>query len=416
MQKELSVQQPPHQPFLETAATEGTPKVLVLNSGSSSLKFAVVEPSCGRLLFSGIVDRLGTQESELQIKLPAACKKTIPTPFADHHKSLDTIFPYLKDFGIIGVGHRVVHGGEKFHESVVIDDAAQSAIADCAVIAPLHAPANLTTIQVARKKFPNLPQVAVFDTAFHQTLPPYAYRYAVPQQWYEQYGIRKYGFHGTSHCYVSQEASRLLGIGIEDLQLLTAHLGNGASVCAIRNGKSVDTSMGLTPLEGLIMGTRSGDIDANVLLFLHQQTGLSLAEITDVLNKKSGLLGLSGVGNDMRVLLEEKAKGHCGAALAVEAFCYRLARHLLAAAAGLDRIDALIFTGGIGENSPPIRERALEHLRILGTAIDPKLNGEHGESSAGRITSSDSKVLAMVIHTNEELLIARETVRLIRSF
>ncbi len=392
----------------------GEVSVLVLNAGSSSLKFAVVDPSNGKFILSGMADRLNTEEAQFQINLPAGRQETIPLPFADHSKSLDVVIPYLKDFRVTGIGHRVVHGGEKFRESVLIDDAVEAAIAACAIIAPLHAPANLTAIQVARKKFPNLPQVAVFDTAFHQSLPPYAYQYAVPQEWYEQYGVRKYGFHGTSHRYVSQEASRILGVAIESLHLLTAHLGNGASVCAIRNGRSVDTSMGFTPLEGLVMGTRSGDIDANVLLFLHQRTGLSLTEITDILNKKSGLLGLSKIGNDMRILLNERANGHPGAALAVEVFCYRLARHLLAAAAGLDRIDALVFTGGIGENSSPVRQRALEHLRILGAAVDPELNLEHGASSSGRITSLDSKVLAMVIPTNEELLIARETIRLIR--
>jgi len=391
------------------------PLVLVLNAGSSSLKFAVVEPSNGKFVLSGMADRLATEEAQLQIKLPANRQAaTIPLPFADHSQGLDAIIPYLKDFKIMGVGHRVVHGGEKFRASVLIDDAAEAAIAACTIIAPLHAPANLTAIQIARKKFPTLSQVAVFDTAFHQSLPPYVYRYAVPQEWYEQYGVRKYGFHGISHQYVSREASRLLGVAIENLQLLTAHLGNGASICAIRGGKSVDTSMGFTPLEGLVMGTRSGDIDANVLLFLHQRTGLTLAEITDILNKKSGLLGLSKIGNDMRILLNERAIGHPSAALAVEVFCYRLARHLLAAAAGLDHVDALVFTGGIGENSSPVRERALEHLRILGIAVDPELNLKHGTNSSGRITSLDSKVLALVIPTNEELLIAQETIRLIR--
>lgn len=399
------------QTFKENRQTE---PILVLNSGSSSLKFAVVEPISGELFLSGIANRLATPEAVLNIKFAGGDQETLALPSADHKKSFDAIVPHLEKFKIIGVGHRVVHGGEKFRESLVIDDATETALAACAVLAPLHVPPNLAVIRIAREKFPRLPQVAVFDTAFHHSLPPYAYSYAIPQQWHEQYGVRKYGFHGTSHRYVSEEGARLLGANPENLHLLTAHLGNGASVCAIRNGKSVDTSMGFTPLEGLVMGTRSGDIDANVLLFLHQQAGLSLEEITDILNKKSGLLGLSQIDNDMRSLLAAREEGHPGASLAVEVFCYRLARHILAAAAGLDRIDALIFTGGIGENAAPIRERTLEHLRILGAIGDPELNRSHGAGASGRITTLTSKLLALVIPTNEELLIARETMKLIK--
>ncbi len=395
-------------------ATSHLPLILVLNSGSSSLKFALIQPDSGEIVFSGLADRLTTAEALLQVKSAGGTRKTAPIPFATHAASLDTIFRSLKDFQIAAVGHRVVHGGEKFRESVVIDDAAEAAIATCMTIAPLHAPPNLVAIRAARKKFPQLTHVAVFDTAFHQSLPPYAYTYAVPYEWYEQHKVRKYGFHGTSHRYVAQEAARRLASAPENLQLLTAHLGNGASVCAVRNGKSVDTSMGFTPLEGLVMGTRSGDMDPNVFLFLHQQAGLSLMEVTEILNKKSGLLGLSGVSNDMRTLLVEKAKGHPRASLAVEVFCYRLAKHLLGTAAALDHIDAIVFTGGIGENSWPVRQRTLEHLRIFHATIDHELNRSHGAGAAGRITTSDSQLLALVVPTNEELLIARETTRLMK--
>lgn len=391
------------------------PSVLVINSGSSSLKFALVEPESGNVPISGLADCLQCKEATLQVKFVDGTKKVTPIPLAGHAAALDEIFSYLRDFRVSAVGHRIVHGGEKFSDSVILDDATEAAIAACKAIAPLHVPPNTIGIRIAREKFPELPQVAVFDTAFHQTLPPHAYTYAIPREWYDRYRIRKYGFHGTSHRYVSQEAARLLETAPGNLHLITAHLGNGSSICAVRNGKSVDTSMGFTPLEGLVMGTRSGDIDANVLLFVHERTGLSLPEITDILNKKSGLLGLSGISNDMRILLTKEADGHPGAHIAIEVFCYRLARHILAHAAALDRIDAIVFTGGIGENSPPIRQRTLEHLRILGPAIDSALNAIHGFGASGRITSSDSRLLALVVPTNEELVIAQETARLTKT-
>lgn len=391
----------------------GNPLVLVINSGSSSLKFALIYPETGEIPINGLADRLNSPQATLKINSAAGSSETLSIPSEGHAEALDEVLRHLHSFNVEAVGHRVVNGGEKFNESIVLDDNSEAAIAACDDIAPVHAPANALGIHVARKKFPELTHVAVFDTAFHQTIPPQAFMYGVPHEWYEKFRVRKYGFHGSSHRYVSHEAAILLGRDPADFQLITAHLGNGSSVCAIRNGKSMDTSMGFTPLEGLVMGTRCGDIDANVLLFIQGHTGFSLAEITDILNKKSGMLGLSGISGDMRTLLKEEAQGHKGAHLAVEVFCYRLARHILALAAALDRIDALVFTGGIGENSSPVRARTLEHLKVLSPVLDPSLNAVHGVGSSGRITASDSRLLALVVPTNEELVIARETARLV---
>ena len=393
---------------------EESPLVLVINSGSSSLKFALVYPKTGKTVVSGMAERLNSAEAVIEIKSSDGTKETTPIPGAGHDGALDEMLRHLTDFRIEAVGHRVVNGGEKFNESILLDDSSEAAIADCKDIAPVHAPANALGIHVARKKFHDLPHVAVFDTAFHQTIPPHAYRYGVPREWYEKHRVRKYGFHGTSHRYVSSRAAGLLGKPPEELQLLTAHLGNGSSVCAVREGKSADTSMGFTPLEGLVMGTRCGDLDANVLLFMQQRTGQSLFEITDILNKKSGLLGISGISSDMRTLLAEEAAGNRDARLAVEIFCYKLAMHLLALTAALDRVDALIFTGGIGENSAAIRQRTLDHLRVLGPVLDPGLNAVHGTGASGRITTTKSRLLALVGPTNEELVIAMETANLIK--
>ena len=391
---------------------EARPLVLVVNSGSSSLKFALVYPGSGKTVVSGLAERLGSAEAVIEIRSADGAKESLVIPHAAHAAALDEMLRHLTNFRIDAVGHRVVNGGEKFNESILLNDASEAAIAACDDIAPVHAPANALGIHVARKKFPDLPHVAVFDTAFHQSIPPHAYRYGVPLEWYEKYRVRKYGFHGTSHRYVSSQAARLLGKPLDELQLLTAHLGNGSSVCAVREGKSADTSMGFTPLEGLVMGTRCGDLDANVPLFIQQRTGQSLAEITDILNKKSGLLGISGISSDMRALLAAEDSGNNEAHLAVEIFCYKLATHLLALTAALDRVDALIFTGGIGENSTAIRLRAIGHLRVLGAIIDPVLNAVHGKGSSGRISTSDSRLLALVVPTNEELVIAMETAAL----
>lgn len=369
-------------------------RVLVINSGSSSLKFALIEPETGAVVSHGLAERLSA---------------------TGHAEALERVFAGLgADAGISAVGHRVVHGGEAFSESVVIDDVTVQAIRDCASLAPLHNPANLLGIEAARRAFPGVLQVAVFDTAFHQTLPRRAFLYAVPYELYEQHKLRRYGFHGTSHRYVAEEAAKRLGRPLAELELVTAHLGNGCSAAAVRGGKSIDTSMGLTPLEGLVMGTRSGDVDPSLHQFLAERTGQTLAQITELLTRKSGLLGLSGRSNDMRTLLEARAQGDERAAIAVEVFCYRLAKTVLALCAGLERLDALVFTGGIGEHAASVREETLKGLAILGFELDPRRNLGHGRDSGGRITSDASARTALVVSTNEELVIAREAMRLVR--
>jgi acetate kinase len=309
----------------------------------------------------------------------------------------------------------VVHGGEAFRSSALLGAQALATIQQCTELAPLHNPANLIGIHVAQRAFPKLPHVAVFDTAFHQSMPPRAYLYGIPYPLYEQHRIRRYGFHGTSHEYVAGLTALCLRRPLEELQFITLHLGNGASACAVRHGKSLDTSMGFTPLEGLVMGTRSGDVDPNLHGFLAHHLGLDLAGISHLLNNESGLLGLSGASNDMRTLLELGLAGHERAQIAVEVFCYRLAKTLLGLGAALDRIDAVVFTGGIGEHAAPVRERTLAHLGLLGARLDPALNAEHGTSAGGRITREDSRLLALVVPTNEELSIARESLRVARA-
>ena len=398
-----------------TGAQALNPLILVINSGSSSLKFSLIYPQSGKTVLSGIAECLNSPEASLMIRSVEGAKETISIPEAGHAGALDEVLRHLGGFRVEGVGHSVVNGGVQFNESIILDDDSEAAIADCKEIAPVHAPANALGIQVARRRFPTLTQVAVFDTAFHQSIPPRAYRYGVPSEWYEKHHVRKYGFHGTSHRFVSESAAVLLGKEASELQLLTAHLGNGSSVCAVREGKSADTSMGFTPLDGLVMGTRCGDLDANVLLFIQQRTGLSLMEITDILNKKSGLLGISGLSSDMRTLIAAEESGNREARLAIEIFSYKLARHLMALTAALDRVDALVFTGGIGENSATVRARTLGYLRLLGPILDPALNATHGAETSGRITAPESRLLTLVVPTNEELVIALETAKLMQT-
>ncbi|MDQ2643720.1 MAG: acetate kinase [Myxococcota bacterium] len=369
-------------------------RVLVINSGSSSLKYALIEPETGAVVSQGIAERLEG---------------------GGHAEALERVFAELGDDArISAIGHRVVHGGEAFSESVVIDDRTVQAIRECTALAPLHNPANLLGIEAARRAFPGLVQVAVFDTAFHQSLPRRAFLYAVPYELYEQHQLRRYGFHGTSHRYVAEEAASRLGRPLAELELVTAHLGNGCSATAVRGGKSIDTSMGLTPLEGLVMGTRSGNVDPALHQFLAERTGQSLAQITELLTRKSGLLGLSGRSNDMRTLLEAREQGDERAAIAVEVFCYRLAKTVLGLCAGLERLDALVFTGGIGEHAASVRQDTLKGLSILGFELDPERNLRHGKDSGGRITRDGSVRTALVVGTNEELVIAREALRLAR--
>ena len=385
------------------------PNVLVINCGSSSLKFALIEPNSAQVNHHGLAERLGTPEASLTIDDSAT---EALDANADHGAALKRIFERVKSDTLTAVGHRVVHGGEHFSESVRLDDDVVSQIEACSPLAPLHNPANLQGITAARAHFPSVPQVAVFDTAFHHRMPAKAYQYAVPYEWYERYALRRYGFHGTSHGYVAERAAAILGRPLGELMLITAHLGNGCSACAISGGQSVDTTMGLTPLEGLVMGTRSGDVDPNMHEFLATRSGMTLAQISELLNKKSGLLGLSGESNDMRALLDARERGHARAALAIDVFCYRLAKAVLALGAGLERIDALVFTGGIGEHAAPIRAQTLAQLRVLGAEVDSSLNADHGRAENGRITMTRSRLLALVIPTNEELVIAREAARL----
>jgi len=387
-------------------------QILVINCGSSSLKFTLLELPSERVLVKGLAERLG--EADAVLNLSYEGEKSITTlPGGSHAEAMEALLAQIRGkmgdgLQIAGIGHRVVHGGEYFSGPTRIDGSVLERIEACIPLAPLHNPAHLQGMRAAMECFPGLPQVAVFDTAFHQTLPPRAFHYALPREYYERYRIRRYGAHGTSHQYVAQETARRLGQPLEKLQLLTAHLGNGCSACAVWEGRSLDTTMGLTPLEGLMMGTRSGDADPNLHAFLAAQ-GKSLEEITHLLNRESGLLGVSGLSNDMRTLSRAAAAGHEGAALAIDLFCYRLAKGLLALTAALSRLDALVFTGGIGENQSVIREQTLSHLQILAPVLDHELNAANGVPADGRITTESSPLLVLVIPTNEELMIARET-------
>jgi acetate kinase len=385
--------------------------VLVINSGSSSLKFCLIDATSEEVLVRGLAEALGGDDAVLHIFRPDHAAENLAIPGADHAVAIAAAMERLDKSSIGVVGHRIVHGGEAFSHSAEIDEGILAAIRECVPLAPLHNPACLVGIEAARSCFPSLPHVAVFDTAFHQTMPEQAYLYAIPYEYYERFRIRRYGFHGTSHRYVAGEAARLLRREPADTQLITAHLGNGCSACAVKGGMSVDTTMGFTPLEGLVMGTRCGDIDSNIIEFLSKSLDKPLSEITNILNRESGLLGLSGLSNDMRTLVAAAGGGHTRARVAIEVFCYRLAKGLLGLAAGLDRVDAIVFTGGIGEHSAVVREKTLSHLKILGPVLDVALNETHGRNGQGRITSADSRLVALVVPTNEELVIAREATR-----
>jgi acetate kinase len=311
---------------------------------------------------------------------------------------------------IAAVGHRVVHGGTRFTGPLLLDEAAMSALRELVDLAPLHLPANIDGIEVALAELPDLPQVAVFDTAFHQTMPPVAYRYAVPSEWFEEHAVRRYGFHGTSHRYVSVRAAELLGRPVESLRMVTLHLGNGCSAAAVRDGVSVDTTMGLTPLEGLVMGTRSGDIDPGVLGYVAERLELDLAGVLDALNTRSGLLGLSGLSNDMRTLTEAARQGSESAALAIDVFAYRAGKAVGALAIALGRLDAVVFTGGIGEQAAEVRSRVMSHLGVLGLHEDTAANSSHGTTTGGRISLADDSGVVLVVPTDEELVIARDTI------
>ncbi|MDK1311193.1 acetate/propionate family kinase [Pseudoalteromonas ardens] len=390
--------------------------VLVLNCGSSSLKFAIIDPNTAQEHLSGLAERLG--EDSPQIKYKHDGEKHIITLNAGdaHQIAIDKLVELVKslnlDNKLVAVGHRVVHGGEHFTQSALIDDTVHQAIVKTADLAPLHNPANLLGIDAATQAFSHLPQIAVFDTAFHQSMAPSAYLYALPYDLYKTHGIRRYGFHGTSHYFVSTQAIKALGLEQKSSRIITAHLGNGCSVCAIKDGKSVDTSMGLTPLEGLIMGTRSGDIDPGLFSYLVNQLNYSVEQVDTLLNKQSGLLGISELSNDCRTIEEAAADGHPQATLALEMFCYRLAKQIASFAVPLGGVDAVVFTGGIGENSDAIRANVVEQLGFLGMTIDESANLDARFGKQGEITRTGTGPKALVIPTNEEWVIAHDAAQL----
>ena len=370
----------------------------------------------GDVLLSCLGEKLNLADAYITFKVNGQKERVDLSATPNHTGAVGAMLEKLKAMGLdsqIGaIGHRVVSGGEEYSESVLIDDSVMAAIEKCIPLAPLHNPANLLGIRAAQDIFKGLPNVAVFDTAFHQTMPEHAYMYAIPRKFYRELGLRRYGFHGTSYRFVAEEAANVLGADKNNLKLVIAHLGNGASITAVRNGKSMDTSMGLTPLEGLVMGTRSGDVDPSIFSFLADNLKLSTQQITDILNKESGLMGISELSSDCRVIEDESLNGHEGAVLALEMFSYRLAKHVASMAVAAGGLDALVFTGGIGENSDIIREKVLNYCEFLGFSVDKEANTAARFGKAGVITAAGSKVKAVVIPTNEELMIAQDTARL----
>lgn len=385
--------------------------VLVLNCGSSSLKFAIIDTMSGDELLSGLAERLGEQDPQIKYKYQGDKHVIALSPSDAHQTAIAKLVELVKqlqlDSSLVAVGHRVVHGGEHFTQSALITPDVIAAITKTSSLAPLHNPANLLGIEAAQSAFSHLPQVAVFDTAFHQSMAPEAFLYALPYTLYKQHGIRRYGFHGTSHAFVSAEAIKTLNLDATNSKVISAHLGNGCSVTAIKDGKSVDTSMGMTPLEGLVMGTRSGDIDPGIFNYLTEQLNYSAKQIDTLLNKESGLLGISELSNDCRTIEESAADGHQQAALALDIFCYRLAKQIAAFVVPLGGLDALIFTGGIGENSDVIRAKVVAHLSFLGLEIDSDKNLAARFGSEGVITKQTSPC-AIVVPTNEEWMIAND--------
>ena len=396
-------------------------KILVLNCGSSSIKYKLYEMTTKEVLAQGGIEKLGLPDSFLKFKMPDGSKKTIEKNMPEHTVGVQLIFDTLTnpEYGCIkslseidAVGHRLVHGGEKFNTSVVITPEVIEQMKACTDLAPLHNPANLKGVAAVSAILPDVPQVGVFDTAFHQTMPAHAYLYALPYEYYTQYGVRRYGFHGTSHRYVSRRACEFLGIDYEKTKIITVHVGGGGSITAIKDGKSIDTSMGLTPVEGLVMGTRSGDVDLGAITYLMDKLGLSVADLNTIINKKSGVLGVSGVSSDMRDIEDAIAKGNERAKLALDMFEYRLLKYIGAYTAALNGVDLIVFTGGIGENQVITREYICKGLNYLGVKFNKELNAKtRGEEV--EISTPDSKVRVVVIPTDEELTIATDTMNLV---
>ena len=396
--------------------------VLVINCGSSSLKYQLINSDSEEVLAKGLCERIGINGSAITHQPQNGEKVTTEVEMKNHTQAVQYVIEKLtdKEVGVISsldkidaVGHRVVHGGEKFASSVVITEEIVKAIEECNDLAPLHNPANLIGINSCKEIMPNVPMVAVFDTAFHQTMPKKAYLYGLPYEYYDKYKVRRYGFHGTSHDFVSNRAAEMLGKKREDMNIVVCHLGNGASVSAVKKGKSVDTSMGLTPLEGLIMGTRSGDMDPAIITYLSEKENITAKEVIDICNKKSGMLGLSnGVSSDFRDLAAAEEAGNEYAKDALETYAYRVAKYIGAYAIGMQGLDAVVFTAGVGENNTILRSKISAYLSIFDTKIDEEKNSIRGEEMV--ISTEDSKVKVMVIPTNEELAIARETVALVK--
>lgn len=394
--------------------------VLVINCGSSSLKFQLINSDTEAVLAKGLCERIGIDGS-LTYQPAGGEKKTEDKAMPTHTEAIQFVIDALTDAdrGVVrsldeigAVGHRVVHGGEKFASSAVITDEMIKAVEECNDLAPLHNPANLIGIRACQELMPGTPMVAVFDTAFHQTMPEKAYMYGLPYEYYEKYKVRRYGFHGTSHSFVSKRTAELLDRPYEETKTIVCHLGNGASICAVENGKSVDTSMGLTPLEGLVMGTRSGDLDPAVLDFICKKENIDVTEMVNILNKKSGLLGLSkGLSSDFRDLNEAREQGNEDAKRAVDCLCYRIIKYIGSYVAAMNGVDAIVFTGGIGENAIPVREAVVKSLGYLGITLDEEANQTRGENKI--ISTPDSKVTVAIVPTNEELAICQETAELV---
>ena len=396
-------------------------KILVLNCGSSSIKYALYNMDTKEVMTSGGAERVGLDGAFVKVKLANGEKKQIMHDIPEHTEGVKFIFSLLTDpeIGVIkdlkeidAVGHRMVHGGEKFNKSVLLTDEVLKVFEECSDLAPLHNPANLKGVKAVSELMPGLPQVGVFDTAFHQTMPDYAYMYAVPYELYEKYGIRRYGFHGTSHRYVAKRVCDFLGVKPEDKKIITCHIGNGASIAAVDGGKCVDTSMGLTPLEGVMMGTRSGDIDGGAVAFLQKKLGLDADGISDLLNNKSGVLGITELSSDMREVEAACEKGEPKAVLAMNMYNYRIKKYIGAYAAAMGGVDIIVFTAGVGENQWSTRQESCEGLEFLGVKIDKELNkGLRGVEKI--ISTADSKVTVCIIPTDEELMIATDTMELL---
>ncbi len=394
--------------------------VLVINCGSSSLKYQLINSESEEVLAKGLCERIGI-DGRLTYQKAGLDKEVTDAPMPTHKEAIKMVLDALTNdkTGAIAslaevgaVGHRMVHGGEKFTSSAVINDEMIKAVESCNPLAPLHNPANLIGVNACKELMPDVPMVGVFDTAFHQTMPKEAYLYGLPYEYYEKYGVRRYGFHGTSHSFVSKETAKFLGMDLENSKIIVAHLGNGASISAVKNGKCVDTSMGLTPLAGLVMGTRCGDIDPAILEYIAQKENLDLTGVMNVLNKKSGVQGISGVSSDFRDLENGMNEGNERCADALNVFCYNVAKFIGAYVAAMNGVDAIAFTAGIGENAPLVREKVLGYLGYLGVSLDAEANKKRGDNNV--ISTPDSKVKVVVVPTNEELAICRDTVALVK--